>query len=128
MNKLDLNGRNAVVTGGAAGIGLAIAERLAASGARVSLWDRDEKALAGSAAGLNNAHTARLDVSDSSNGKPMAAMRLIVQATGEPDRVIAKGTIPLGALPEGDFVVRAIVEMEGQPAGRVIRTIRKQIR
>ena len=71
---------------------------------------------------------ARLDVSDSSNGKPMAAMRLIVQATGEPDRVIAKGTIPLGALPEGDFVVRAIVEMEGQPAGRVIRTIRKQIR
>jgi VWFA-related protein len=71
---------------------------------------------------------AMLDVSDSSNGKPMAAMRLIVQATGEPDRFIAKGTIPLGALPEGDFVVRAIVQMEGQPAGRVIRTIRKQIR
>jgi VWFA-related protein len=71
---------------------------------------------------------AMLDVSDSSNGKAMAAMRLIAQGTGEPDRFIAKGIIPLGALPEGDFVVRAIVEMEGQPAGRVIRTIRKQIR
>ena len=46
MNKLDLNGRAAIVTGGAAGIGLAIAERLVASGARVSLWDRDAKALA----------------------------------------------------------------------------------
>jgi VWFA-related protein len=71
---------------------------------------------------------AMLDVSDSSNGEAIAAMPLIVQATGEPDRFIAKGTIPLGALPEGDFVVRAIVQMEGQPAGRVIRTIRKQIR
>jgi 3-oxoacyl-[acyl-carrier protein] reductase len=46
MNQLDLKGRNAVVTGGAAGIGFAIAQRLAASGARVSLWDRDDKALA----------------------------------------------------------------------------------
>ena len=35
MNTLDLKGRNAVVTGGAAGIGFAIAQRLTASGARV---------------------------------------------------------------------------------------------
>ncbi|NBY18593.1 MAG: 3-oxoacyl-ACP reductase, partial [Betaproteobacteria bacterium] len=35
MNQLDLQGRRAVVTGGAAGIGLAIAARLIASGARV---------------------------------------------------------------------------------------------
>ena len=42
MNTLDLKGRTAVVTGGAAGIGLAIAQRLAQSGAMVSLWDRDE--------------------------------------------------------------------------------------
>jgi 2-dehydro-3-deoxy-L-rhamnonate dehydrogenase (NAD+) len=33
MNRLDLEGRNAVVTGGGSGLGLAIAERLAASGA-----------------------------------------------------------------------------------------------
>ena len=41
MNQLDFKGRSAIVTGGAAGIGLAIAARLAASGARVSVWDRD---------------------------------------------------------------------------------------
>ena len=41
MNMIDLNGRIAVVTGGAQGIGLAIARRLAASGARICLWDRD---------------------------------------------------------------------------------------
>lgn len=37
----DLAGRNAVVTGGARGIGAAIVERLAASGARVTIWDAD---------------------------------------------------------------------------------------
>ena len=45
MNKIDLKNRKAVVTGGAQGIGLAIAERLLKSGASVSLWDRDESLL-----------------------------------------------------------------------------------
>ena len=64
MNQLDLKGRTAVVTGGAAGIGLAIAQRLAASGAKLSIWDRDDKALAESAKALGGAHTAKLDVAD----------------------------------------------------------------
>jgi 3-oxoacyl-[acyl-carrier protein] reductase len=42
MNKIDLQGKRAVVTGGGQGIGRAIAERFLASGARVSLWDRDK--------------------------------------------------------------------------------------
>ncbi|HSN20990.1 MAG TPA: SDR family NAD(P)-dependent oxidoreductase [Usitatibacter sp.] len=65
MNQLDLKGRNAVVTGGAAGIGFAIAQRLAASGARLSLWDRDAAALERCAAALGaGTHTATLDVRD----------------------------------------------------------------
>lgn len=43
MNRYDLSGRVAVVTGGAQGIGFAVAERLSASGARVALWDRDRR-------------------------------------------------------------------------------------
>jgi 3-oxoacyl-[acyl-carrier protein] reductase len=45
MNRLDFEKRTAIVTGGAAGIGLAVAQRLAQSGARVALWDRDRDAL-----------------------------------------------------------------------------------
>jgi 2-dehydro-3-deoxy-L-rhamnonate dehydrogenase (NAD+) len=42
MNKIDLNGRCAVVTGGAQGFGRAIAERFVASGAKVAIWDNDQ--------------------------------------------------------------------------------------
>jgi len=42
-NKIDLAGRNAVVTGGAQGIGRAITERFLDSGAAVAIWDRDVK-------------------------------------------------------------------------------------
>lgn len=41
MNRIDLDGRRAVVTGGAQGIGYAVAGRLLRSGAAVALWDRD---------------------------------------------------------------------------------------
>jgi len=46
VNQIDLGNRIAVVTGGAQGIGLAIARRLLASGASISLWDRDVELLA----------------------------------------------------------------------------------
>lgn len=65
MNKLDLKGRNAIVTGGAAGIGFAIASRLVRSGAKLALWDRDAAALAAAAKTLGgDTATVQLDVSD----------------------------------------------------------------
>ena len=45
MNQLDMAGRHAVITGGATGLGYATAQRMLASGARVTLWDRDREAL-----------------------------------------------------------------------------------
>ena len=65
MNTIDLKGRGAVVTGGAAGIGLAIAQRFAASGARVALWDVDEPAAKAAAASLGVGHLGlAVDVAD----------------------------------------------------------------
>ena len=45
MNQIDLNGRHAVVTGGAQGIGLSVTTRLLESGASVSIWDHDRTIL-----------------------------------------------------------------------------------
>jgi 2-dehydro-3-deoxy-L-rhamnonate dehydrogenase (NAD+) len=55
VNQLDFKGRTAIVTGGAQGIGLAIVHRLVASGARVRIWDLDDRQLAGVLAKLGNA-------------------------------------------------------------------------
>ena len=43
MNKIDLSGRNAIVTGGAQGFGLEISQRFIDSGAKVMIWDIDKK-------------------------------------------------------------------------------------
>lgn len=58
-----LEGKVAVVTGGARGLGLAIARRLAAGGARIALWDRDA-AVVTEAAGALGAHAEAVDVTD----------------------------------------------------------------
>src|SRR5436190_22074640 len=76
MNKIDLRGKNAIVTGGARGIGFAIAQRLLASGAACSLWDRDADALnaaAKSLAGQGTVHTAVVDLVQPDSGAAAAA-------------------------------------------------------
>ncbi|HTT13414.1 MAG TPA: SDR family NAD(P)-dependent oxidoreductase [Burkholderiaceae bacterium] len=52
MNQLDMKSRVAVVTGGAQGIGYAVAERMLDSGAAVSLWDINRERLAQAQAAL----------------------------------------------------------------------------
>ena len=67
MNTIDLNGRVAIITGGARGIGHAITQRLLDSGASCSLWDKDEKALQQAGATLpskTKVHTCTVDVCD----------------------------------------------------------------
>jgi NAD(P)-dependent dehydrogenase (short-subunit alcohol dehydrogenase family) len=65
MNKIDLNGRCAVVTGGAQGFGRAITERFVGSGARVAIWDHDQPLAEKTAKEIGDAVTAfKVDVSD----------------------------------------------------------------
>jgi NAD(P)-dependent dehydrogenase (short-subunit alcohol dehydrogenase family) len=76
MNKIDLNGRCAVVTGGAQGFGRAITERFVASGAKVAIWDHDHALAETTAKAIGPDVTAfAVDVSDP------AAVEKATQAT-----------------------------------------------
>ena len=78
------SGRVAVVTGGASGIGLAVAERLAAAGMRLVLADIDEEQLAHAADMLGGeVRTVRTDVSDVSDPAQVAELKATATADGQ---------------------------------------------
>jgi len=75
VNQIDLQGKNAIVTGGAKGIGYAIVERLLASGANCSVWDRDAarlKAAAKKLGKLKRVQTVVVDITDATAVKKAA--------------------------------------------------------
>jgi 2-dehydro-3-deoxy-L-rhamnonate dehydrogenase (NAD+) len=60
----DISGQTAIVTGGARGIGLGIAQRLAGEGCRVILWDRDFSSFNPADAGFQPLAQQVVDISD----------------------------------------------------------------
>ena len=79
MNKIDLNGRCAVVTGGAQGFGRAITERFVASGAKVAIWDHDQPFAEKTAREIGAGVTAfKVDVSDLATLAPDATKRSVI--------------------------------------------------
>ena len=94
-----LEGRVAVVTGGARGIGFASAQRLADSGAAVALWDRDagalEEARGALASGKASAHAVEL----TETGAVEAALAATLAAHGRVDILINNAGITGGNAP-----------------------------
>jgi len=87
MNKLDMVRRHAVITGGATGLGYAIAQRMLDSGAGVTLWDMDSAALVRAARDLGpKAFTVVVDVADHSS--VVAAVRTTLAQTPAVDALV----------------------------------------
>ena len=100
MNAIDLKQRNAIVTGGAQGIGRAVAERLLQSGARVVLWDKDSDLVSETArtlAGQGEASAQVVDVTDA--GGVAAAFASAVDAHGTIDIMVNNAGIAGPTMP-----------------------------
>jgi hypothetical protein len=69
--------------------------------------------------------STNLDVARSLNGPAIMSLPLVLERSGN-QRFTAVGTVPVGALPAGDYVVRATIGVEGGPSGRIVRTMRKK--
>ena len=64
INQGRFQGRTAVITGGASGLGLETAKRITAEGGKVCLWDMNADALAAAKKETGAVHTVAVDVSD----------------------------------------------------------------
>jgi 2-dehydro-3-deoxy-L-rhamnonate dehydrogenase (NAD+) len=94
MNVYDLNDCVAVVTGGAQGIGLAVANRILASSGRVAIWDRDAALLDRAVAGIgrpDRANGLAVDIADLSAVE--AAAKATIDRYGKIDILVNNAAI-----------------------------------
>jgi len=104
MNRIDLDKRVAIVTGGAQGIGLAIVKRMLASGASVRIWDRDQKLLQQTLSGLSGAVSG--DAVDVADEKSVAqGTAAAVTALGKIDILVNNAGIAGANAPTVDYPV-----------------------
>lgn len=105
MNHLDLEGRCAIVTGGASGLGLAITLRLVQSGAKVSIWDVDAQKMAEVASSLGK--QVQVDLVDVSQiDQVEAAFARTLGAFGRVDALVCSAGIAGPTAPAWEYSVR----------------------
>jgi 3-oxoacyl-[acyl-carrier protein] reductase len=115
VNQINLQGRKAVVTGGASGLGHAIAKRLLQSGANVMLWDLNRDRLDEAATALAPEGPVRTDVVDvADHAAVRAALGRAADALGAVDIVVNSAGIAGPAIPAVDYTAddwRSVIEV-----------------
>jgi 3-oxoacyl-[acyl-carrier protein] reductase len=97
------SGRAAVITGGASGLGKAVAHRLVQEGAIVSLWDMNRAALDAARGEIPATHVAEVDVSD--HAAVARAAKESYEALGRVDILVNSAGITGATVPVHEFPV-----------------------
>jgi hypothetical protein len=66
-----------------------------------------------------------MEIAETEDGPALVRVPGTVVPTKEPERRRATGVVPVARLPAGDYVIRAVVSLDGRPIGRLTRTLRK---
>ena len=115
MNQLDMNARAAVITGGAQGIGYAVAERMLRSGASVALWDVNEEQLAKARASLSTVGKVSTKVVELTDEAAVeAAAKSTIALHGRIDALVNSAGITGGNAPTWELapdVWRRVIEV-----------------
>ena len=98
-------GRNAIVTGGASGLGLAVARRIAEEGGQVMLWDADAKTLESAKQQIGTPFTTTLDVVDAA--AVAAAAAASATALGKIDILVSAAGITGATVPVHEFPIES---------------------
>lgn len=96
-------GRAAIVTGGASGLGKAVAKRIVAEGGTVALWDLNPDALAAAKDEVGASDTQALDVSDPAAVE--AAAKASAAALGKVDVLVCSAGITGATVPVHEFPI-----------------------
>lgn len=97
-------GRSAIVTGGASGLGRAVAARIVAEGGRVALWDLNADALAAAREAVGASDVQALDVSDQA-AVEAAAQASVAALGGTVDVLVCSAGITGATVPVQEFPV-----------------------
>ncbi|PZG32363.1 3-oxoacyl-ACP reductase [Spongiactinospora gelatinilytica] len=145
---LGLNGRRALVGGATSGLGLAIAHALAAEGAELLLWSRDEERLAGTAAEIAQAtgvrpHIVAADATDpgaadrvAAAAGPLGGVDVLVLNAGGPPAVPPDATSPdawrsafqMLAVTPIELATRLLPGMRERGFGRIVAVLSSGVR
>ena len=115
MNKIDLQGRIAIITGGARGIGFATAERMVQSGVKAVLWDIDEEACKKAVTALGGTNHASYDLVELTSEAAVAnATKSVIARHGQIDILVNNAGITGGNAPLWELepdVWRRVIEV-----------------
>jgi hypothetical protein len=68
--------------------------------------------------------TATLELAAAANAPPLVSSEANILMSADPDRRVVTGDLAIATVAPGDYILRAVVKLDGRAIGQAVRTIR----